>query len=158
MGLPAIVLHQPTTLCSVFPHYSFCSNAFDMFKSCAHNSRFLFFCQALMFPHRGLFLFLYRKKEGLKGGLAQGFVRSKPDLFPQYCIKNPRQATALPWSFILSCRKTSRFGVLRSFEWKIFVCRNVQRTKKYWMYFKDDEFSADKKILSKPYKSLSEPA
>ena len=63
MRLPAIVLHPPTTLCSVFPHYSFCSNAFDIFKSCAHNSRFLFSCQALLFLQRGLFLFLYRKKK-----------------------------------------------------------------------------------------------
>ena len=36
--------------------------------------------------------------------------------FPKYCNKIPRQASALPWNFILSCEKISRFGVLRSFE------------------------------------------
>ncbi|MBE6944389.1 MAG: hypothetical protein E7453_09110 [Ruminococcaceae bacterium] len=36
--------------------------------------------------------------------------------FPKYCNKIPRQASALPWNFFLSCEKISRFGVLRSFE------------------------------------------
>ena len=70
----------------------------------------------------------------------------------------PRQASALPWLFILSCRKIFRFGVLRSFEGKIFSHKNIQRTKKYWMYFKDDGFIVGKKILSKPCKSLCESA
>jgi hypothetical protein len=48
--------------------------------------------------------------------------------------------------------------VLHSFEEKIFVCRNIQRTLEYFVYFKDDEFSAGKKIPSKPCKALSEPA
>ena len=63
-------------------------------------------------------------------------MRSKLDLFPQYCVKNPRQALALPWVFTLSCRKISHFGVLRSFEGKIFVHRNRWRPQKYSVYFK----------------------
>ncbi len=50
----------------------------------------------------------------------------KADLFPQYCIKNPRQASALPWILSLSCRKISRFGVLRSFEQKISSHRTAR--------------------------------
>ena len=61
---------------------------------------------------------------------------------------------SLPWFFILSCKKVSHFEVLRSFEQKIFVCR----AKKYWMYFEAEKFSADRKIPSKPCKSLSETA
>ena len=100
-----------------------------------------------------------KPKEGrAKGGLTWGFIRSKPDLFPQYCIKKPRQASALPWLFTLSCRKISRFGVLCSFEKKMFSHRNIQRTQKYWMYFKDDGFSVGKQIPSKPCKSLCESA
>ncbi|MBQ9980848.1 MAG: hypothetical protein IJP23_07340, partial [Oscillospiraceae bacterium] len=56
-----------------------------------------------------------------KGGLTQGFIRSKPNLFPQYFVKKPRQASALPWLFVLSCEKISRFGVQGSFEQKIFL-------------------------------------
>jgi len=58
-------------------------------------------------------------------------MRAHEALFPQCYVKKPRQASALPWLFILSCRKISPLGVLRSFEGK---------------------------ILSNPYKSLSEPA
>ena len=99
-----------------------------------------------------------KNERSSQGGLTQGFIRSKEALFPQYCVKKPRQASALPWFFILSCRKISPFGVLRSFEIKIFSHRNSQRTQKYWMYFKDDGFAVGKKILSKPYKSLCESA
>ena len=56
-----------------------------------------------------------------KGGLTWGFIRSKADLFLQYCVKMPQQASALLWHFILPCRKISYFGVLRSFEGKIFL-------------------------------------
>ena len=49
-------------------------------------------------------------------------------------------------------------GVLRSFEVKIFSHREVQRTKKYFVYWGDDGFPVGKKISSKPYKSLSATA
>ena len=101
---------------------------------------------------------MYIKKELTKGVLTQGFIRSKADLFPQYCVKMPRQASALPWHFILSCRRISRFGVLRSFEQKIFSHRNIQRLQEYFVYFKIDEFPMGKKIHSKPCKSLCEVA
>ena len=48
--------------------------------------------------------------------------------------------------------------MLRSFEVKIFSHRDIQRTKKYFVYFQDDGFPVGKKISSKPYKSLSATA
>ena len=60
--------------------------------------------------------------------------------------------------FCLSCRKISRFGVLRSFEGKIFLFGRNCRPQKYWMYFKVEIVAGEEKILSKPYKSLCETA
>ena len=65
---------------------------------------------------------------------------------------------SLAVAFYPVLRKISRFGVLRSFEEKIFSHKDIQRTKKYFVYFKDDGFLVGKKIPSKPCKSLSEPA
>jgi len=98
------------------------------------------------------------QKAADKGGLTQGFIRSKPYLFQQYFIKKPQQASALLWFLSSFCRKIFRFGVLCSFELKIFSCRIVLRMQKYLVYFKDEKFSAGKKICSKPYKSLCESA
>ena len=64
----------------------------------------------------------------------------------------------MPWLFHLSWEKTSRFGVLRSFEEKIFSYSGIQRTREYFVYFKDDGFAVGKKIPSKPCKSLWESA
>ena len=93
-----------------------------------------------------------------KAGAHRDLYAPKADLFPQYYVKKPRQASALPWLFILSCGKISRFGVLRSFEEEIFSHKDIQRTKKYFVYFKDDGFLVKKKIPSKPCKSLCVPA
>ena len=62
-----------------------------------------------------------KEAESYKGGLTWGFICSKADLFLQYCVKMPQQASALLWHFILPCGKISCFGVLRSFEGKIFL-------------------------------------
>jgi len=39
--------------------------------------------------------------------------------------------------------------VLRSFEVKIFLHKESQRTQKYWMYFKDDGFFCGEKDFFK---------
>ena len=98
------------------------------------------------------------KTTGIKAVSLRDLYAPNRIFFRNTTSKKPRQASALPWLFILSCRKISRFGVLRSFEAKIISHRSIQRTKKYFVYFKDDGFSVGKKILSKPYQSLSEPA
>ena len=64
----------------------------------------------------------------------------------------------MPWLFLLSCGKISRFGVLCSFEEKIFVHRHSRRVKKYLLYFKAEGAAVEKKIPSKPCKSLCEAA
>ncbi|MBQ9979918.1 MAG: hypothetical protein IJP23_02520, partial [Oscillospiraceae bacterium] len=48
----------------------------------------------------------------------------------------PRQASALPWLFVLSCEKISRFGVQGSFEQKIFLHSGHRWPREYLMYFK----------------------
>ena len=57
----------------------------------------------------------------------------------------------------LVLQKISPFGVLRSFEGEIFLTED-SKDKKYFVHFKDDGFSVGEKILSKPCKSLWEPA
>jgi hypothetical protein len=42
---------------------------------------------------------MYKNTTAPKGGLTQGFIRSKSDIFPQYRVKKPWQASALPWFF-----------------------------------------------------------
>ena len=81
-------------------------------------------------------------------------IRSKTDIFLQYCNKKIMACVSLAMIFILPCRKTSRFGVLHSFERKIFARRHCRRPRKYWMYFKAEAAAVRKKIRSKPYESL----
>ena len=56
------------------------------------------------------------KKNRLRAASHRDLYAPNRIFFPKYCNKIPRQASALPWNFILSCEKISRFGVLRSFE------------------------------------------
>ncbi|MBR5490399.1 MAG: hypothetical protein IKV79_03910, partial [Oscillospiraceae bacterium] len=70
----------------------------------------------------------------------------------------PWQATALPWIFSLSCRKIYYFGVLCSFEWKIFSCSNSGSYRNTLCISKEAGEAAGKKIHSKPCKSLCEAA
>ena len=105
-----------------------------------------------------LLLLKNEKRTAHKGGLIWGFIRSKSDLFPQFCVKNPRQVSALPW--ILSCLAEKSlvlecFAVLNR---RFFSHGCIQRTKEYWMYFKDDGSPVGKKMHSKPCKSLCESA
>jgi len=103
-------------------------------------------------------LYVPHKKTPAKGGLTWGFIRSKEYLFPQYCKENPRQATALPWIFLLSCRKIFLFGVLCSFEYQIFSCSNSVERGNTLCISRSAEEAAWKKIYSKPCKSLCEAA
>ena len=43
----------------------------------------------------------------------------------------------MPWFFAWSSEKNSRFGVLRSFEEKIFLHSRHRGPQEYWMYSKD---------------------
>ena len=65
-----------------------------------------------------------------------------------------------PCCGILSClaEKSLTLECFAVLKVRFFSYRKTQRTKKYWMYFKDDRLSVRKKILSKPCKSLSESA
>ena len=65
-----------------------------------------------------------------------------------------------PCRGILSClaEKSLTLECFAVLKVRFFSYRKTQRTKKYWMYFKDDRLSVRKKILSKPCKSLSESA
>ena len=65
-----------------------------------------------------------------------------------------------PCCGILSClaEKSPALECFAVLKVRFFSYRKTQRTKKYWMYFKDDRLSVRKKILSKPCKSLSESA
>ena len=101
MGLPAIVLHQPTTLCSVFPHYSFCSNVLDIFKLCAHNSSFSFSAKYFCFRTVVFFCFFTVKKKVSKAVSLRDLYAPNRIFFRNTASKIPGRRQ--PCRGLLSC-------------------------------------------------------
>ena len=60
---------------------------------------------------------------------------SSAKLFTPYTASKYHGSLAVVFYLVL--RKISHFGVLHSFELKKLLRRNIQRTKEYWMYFKN---------------------
>ena len=58
--------------------------------------------------------------------------------FPAILQIKSTAGDSLAVDFLLSCRKIFLFGVLCSFEPKVFSCRELRRVKKYLVYFKTD--------------------
>ena len=78
--------------------------------------------------------------------------------FPAILHKKATAGISLAVAFSLSCRKTSHFGVLRSFEERIFPPRESRGSRNTLCISRTRDFSVRKKIPSKPCKSLCEAA
>ena len=94
----------------------------------------------------------------LKGGLTQGFIRSKTDLFPQYCKKMPRQVSALPRHFILSWEKSHALERSAVLNRRFFFTAVTGDRVNTGCIPRETGAVVEEKIHSKPCKSLCESA
>ena len=95
-----------------------------------------------------------KMKSSRKGRPRIGIYTLPKGSFPAILHQKTTAGVSLAVVFTLSCRKISLLGVLRSFEGKIFVHRSARRLKECFVHFKAEGDSVEKKIPSKPCKSL----